>query len=105
MLCVMGTCTSGAVLRPDRRPLSALALVRIVSGFSQQELADEAGLSRRTIFNLEHGRHTPRDSTAAAISEVFGLDDPRRLFPLNDEGPAGNGASVKERDDGAHHEP
>ncbi len=61
-----------------RRSPSPLALLRILRGFTQQELAERAGRSKRTI---EHNRNSPKISTAVAISSALGVDDPRLIFP------------------------
>lgn len=60
---------------------SNLALLRIVRGWTQSDLAHRCGRSRRTIVNLETGVHRPRLSTAAALAEAFGIDDPATIFP------------------------
>ncbi len=87
------------VFLPGRRNPSPLALLRFVRGLSQRELAEMAGVTRRTIINLEHARNAPRLSTATAIASSLGLDDPRLVFPdafkrpFNEEGRPGQGTA------------
>ena len=81
---------------------SPLALVRIVNGLTQLDLAAQAGVSRNTIVNLERGHHRPRRSTAIRIGRVLGLDDPALVFPLNEEDRrAGNATASETRPGGA----
>jgi len=93
---------------PPRRTRSALAIFRFLNGFSQRELAERAGVAKRTIANVEAGVHTPRITTATAIAGALGMDDPRLVFPeafrcpLNDESRAANSALAKERGVDAH---
>jgi transcriptional regulator with XRE-family HTH domain len=46
-------------------------------GFTQESLAEAAGVSLNTIKNLEHGARQPRPSTLQLIAEALGcaLDD------------------------------
>jgi transcriptional regulator with XRE-family HTH domain len=80
---------------------SALALLRFMRGLSQRELALRSGVSRRTVIGLEHYQHAPRVSTAVAITEALGLDDPRIVFPEafdteNDERPGAENPGARE---------
>lgn len=44
------------------------------AGFSQQELANLAGLDRVTIGRIERGTHTPRFSTLTRIANALQID-------------------------------
>jgi len=68
----------GAVPRPEVR--SPLRVARIHAYLTQQELADRVGVSRRTIWSLEHERSTPSVSLAQALGLALAkpLDE---LFP------------------------
>ena len=47
------------------------------NGMTQQELADEVGVTRQTIVALEGGAYTPSLALALRIAKVFGkrVDD------------------------------
>jgi DNA-binding XRE family transcriptional regulator len=40
-------------------------------GWSEQDLADSAGVTWRTIMNFESGRHSPRHQTALSLIRAF----------------------------------
>jgi putative transcriptional regulator len=40
-------------------------------GWTQQELADRAGVSRQTIISLESGRYNPSILLAFRLSKIF----------------------------------
>jgi transcriptional regulator with XRE-family HTH domain len=42
-------------------------------GWSQQELADRAGISMQTVSNLETGRHVPGIATLSKIAGALGV--------------------------------
>ena len=42
-------------------------------GWSQQELADQAGISMQTVSNLETGRHVPGIATLSKIAGALGV--------------------------------
>ena len=42
--------------------------------FSIVQLAEKAGVSTRTIVDLEHGRTVPRLQTMRKVSEALGVD-------------------------------
>lgn len=44
---------------------------RAMLNWSQDKLAEEAGLAKRTILSLEQGNVVPRSDTAAAIQDAF----------------------------------
>lgn len=41
-------------------------------GWTQVELAKRAGINRRTVANVETGRHTPHPNTLKCIKRAFG---------------------------------
>jgi class 3 adenylate cyclase/DNA-binding XRE family transcriptional regulator len=52
---------------------------RLAAGLSQEELAERAGLSRRSISELERGaRRAPYPATVRRLTEVLGLDAAER---------------------------
>jgi transcriptional regulator with XRE-family HTH domain len=48
-------------------------------GWSQQELADRAGISMQTVSNLETGRHLPGMATLSKIAGALGISLPDLL--------------------------
>jgi transcriptional regulator with XRE-family HTH domain len=49
-------------------------LIRSVLGWTQENLADAAGLSNRTVEKVESGRHVPDEQTLKLISRATGFD-------------------------------
>ncbi len=45
---------------------------RKLRGFSQQQLAEELGVSRQTVISLEKGRYDPSLPLAFRIAKLFG---------------------------------
>lgn len=60
---------------------SPLAVARFARGFSQRALAERAGVSKRTVGNVEAHRHVPSLRPVMAITVALGLDDPTIAFP------------------------
>ncbi len=59
----------------ERAELAAqVKRVRLERGFTQAELAHEAGVTRQSIGNLEGGRITPQSSTIERVLAVLGID-------------------------------
>jgi putative transcriptional regulator len=46
--------------------------LRVVRGLSQQELADELGVSRQTVNSIETGRYAPSLKLALSLARFFG---------------------------------
>lgn len=51
---------------------------------TQQELADEVGVTRQTILSIEKGRYNPSVGLAIRIAETFGVPV-EALFEINQE--------------------
>ena len=67
----------------DPRLVVKLKAVRTAAGLTQQELADRAGLSRKTVNTVENGVFTP--SVLVALTLARALDVPLdALFTLDD---------------------
>jgi transcriptional regulator with XRE-family HTH domain len=65
----------------DSVPLAArlsavlpLKRLRRACGLTQQQLADEIGVSRRSVYTYESTGRVPRVETAQALALIFGLD-------------------------------
>jgi predicted ATPase/DNA-binding XRE family transcriptional regulator len=68
--------------RTDGRLGASLKRLRMAAGLTQEELAEQAGISARTISDVERGlRDTVQHETARRLSSALGLDDvTRRRF-------------------------
>ena len=53
-------------------------------GWTQQELADRAGVSRQTIISLEKGRYNPSIVLAFRLARQFGVSI-EELFQFSEE--------------------
>lgn len=51
-----------------------LRVLRAEKEISQQELADEIGVSRQTINSIEKGKFNPSVVTALKMAKYFGVD-------------------------------
>ncbi|MFC3415116.1 helix-turn-helix domain-containing protein [Algoriphagus hitonicola] len=49
-----------------------LKALRLQSGFSQEELAEQAGVSLRTVQRFENAETTPRGDTVKRLFQIFG---------------------------------
>jgi putative transcriptional regulator len=47
--------------------------LRIERGWTQEDLADELGVSRQTVISIEKGRYDPSLPLAFKIARLFGL--------------------------------
>lgn len=61
-----------------------LAELRAAAGWTQQRLADLAGVSRQTVISLERGRYNPSITLAFRLARIFAVDV-EKLF-LYEEG-------------------
>jgi transcriptional regulator with XRE-family HTH domain len=50
-----------------------IAYIRTMKGFSQTELARQAGLSRQCVYEYESGRADPKLLNAMCIADVLGV--------------------------------
>jgi transcriptional regulator with XRE-family HTH domain len=48
--------------------------IRRLKGFTQQSLADAAGVSKMTVYEIEAGRTIPQAETIQALSAALGVD-------------------------------
>ena len=55
---------------------------RLMSGITQQDLADRVGVTRQTILSIEKGKYTPSVALALGLAEVFDVSV-ETLFQLN----------------------
>jgi transcriptional regulator with XRE-family HTH domain len=54
--------------------LESLRHIREQAGYSQQDLADESGVSQHTISELELGRRRPQGRTLRKLAKVLGVE-------------------------------
>src|SRR5215217_9397370 len=59
---------------PGRICLERLRHIREQAGYSQQELADESGVSQHTISEIELGRRKPQGRTLRKLAKVLGVE-------------------------------
>src|SRR5215217_3942701 len=59
---------------PGRICLERLRHIREQAGYSQQELADESGVSQHTISEIELGRRKPQGRTLRKLASVLGVE-------------------------------
>lgn len=60
-------------MKPRHDVRSLVRKHRLVSGLTQQELADRVGVTRQTILSIEKGKYTPSVALALCLAEVFGV--------------------------------
>lgn len=53
---------------------------RVRRGWTQQQLAQEAGVSRRTVCAIEGGNHLPTLSSCLRLCKALGLE-PEEVLP------------------------
>lgn len=68
----------------NKRLSNSIASKRVARGLSQQDLADEIGVSRKTISTVETGRFTPSVVIALSLAEFFEVSV-EALFELTKE--------------------
>jgi transcriptional regulator with XRE-family HTH domain len=54
--------------------LDRLRQIRDQAGYSQQELADESGVSQHTISEIELGRRKPQGRTLRKLADALGVE-------------------------------
>ena len=52
---------------------NTIRILRESQNLTQQDLADQLGVSRQTIISLENGRYNPSIMLAYRISKIFNL--------------------------------
>jgi len=91
--------------RGGRRCLERLRHIREQAGYSQQDLADESGVSQHTISEIELGRRKPQGRTLRKLAGVLGVEvrdlfkdaHPLAQAPPSPEQPNFNGLLEEER--------
>ena len=64
----------------DNRLSASLKSLRAAAGLTQEELAEKAGISARTVSDVERGlRAVVHHDTARRLASALGLDDQQRL--------------------------
>jgi transcriptional regulator with XRE-family HTH domain len=90
--------------RAREKRLERLRHIREQSGYSQQDLADESGVSQHTISEIELGRRRPQGRTLRKLAKVLGVevadlwgesDSPLEEAPPSLQAPLFNGADGK----------
>ncbi len=54
--------------------MDRLRHIRIQTGYSQQDLADESGVGQHTISEIELGKRTPQGRTLRRLAKVMGVE-------------------------------
>ena len=67
--------------------MPSLRQLRRLKGWTQRELARQAGVTEQTVVRLESGRGVPRVSTMRAIAEALGVPI-RQVDEFREERPA-----------------
>ncbi|QBR12777.1 helix-turn-helix domain-containing protein [Sphingobacterium sp. CZ-2] len=67
-----------------------ISLQRKSKGFSQESLADNCGISIRTVQRIENGQTTPRPYTLKVIADFLDLPEEKLEFKTNPELPKEN---------------
>ena len=80
---------------------TGLAELRISQGLSRERLAARAGISARTVYNLERGRCSPQAITQAVLARALDcrIED---IFPTNESDPAGKRGLTKKAEETSH---
>ncbi len=88
---------------PNGSLAELLRRLRLAAGLTQEELAESAGISARSVSDLERGiARTARKETARLLSEALGLSGSARdLFETVARGRAGGGRADPESGQGA----
>ncbi len=58
---------------------------RINKKWTQQNVADQLGLSKTAIHDIETGKQKPSYDVLVKLLELFEYNDPRQLFAAVDE--------------------
>ena len=69
-------------MRPRHDIRNLVRRHRLMSGTTQQDLADRVGVTRQTILSIEKGKYTPSVALALGLAEDFDVTV-ETLFQLN----------------------
>jgi len=69
-------------VKPRHDILNQVRRHRVLTGMTQQDLADRVGVTRQTILAIEKGNYTPSVGLALNLAEAFGVAV-ETLFQLN----------------------
>ena len=69
-------------MRPRHDIRNLVRQHRLMSGMTQQELAERVGVTRQTILSIERRKYTPSVALALCLAEVFDVSV-ETLFQLN----------------------
>lgn len=84
------------MIRDPHHIAQTLKLLRKMLHLTQENLADEANLSTRTIEKIESGRHTPNEQTLRSLARALNAD--MRVFDKPTPGEEPRLRAVLERD-------
>lgn len=59
-------------MKPRHDIDNAVRQHRLMSGLTQEDLADRVGVTRQTILSIEKGKYTPSVALALALAQVLG---------------------------------
>jgi putative transcriptional regulator len=60
-------------VKPKHEIRSHVRSHRVLRGFTQEELAERAGVSRQTVVAIEKGNYTPSVALALRLGQVLGV--------------------------------
>jgi len=58
-------------MKPQHDIVNLIRQHRLISGMTQQQLADRIGVTRQTILSIEKGKYTPSVALALGLADVF----------------------------------
>lgn len=58
-------------MRPRHDIRNLVRQHRLMSGMTQEELAQRVGVTRQTVLSIEKGKYTPSVALALSLAEVF----------------------------------
>ncbi len=70
-------------MKPRHDIQNAVRQHRLMSGLTQEDLADRVGVTRQTILSIEKGKYTPSVALALSLAQVLGATV-EALFQLKD---------------------
>ncbi len=69
-------------MRPRHDIRNLVRQHRLLRGMTQQQLADQLGVTRQTVLSIEKGKYTPSVALALCLAELFDVSV-ATLFQLN----------------------